>query len=593
MHARRDTATIAPFARNRAGINVNSWVFRVALFLLWALSACAAAPAVAQVAPIALDAQTQPISLALHAQAWVDPRAAADWQEVAKLPEDAWSLVRPDSIYHLDTGKTLWVRFSVMPTAEEQGWYLRIQYPALNRATLFAVDAPSLPAPSAGDKIAVAQWPVPHRHPLLPVATSRDAPRQFLLRVENPHSFSAPMTLIDRSYMGHEEQRDSFFLGAYFGLAALAAVVSVLSAIVLRDGTYGRYAVAVVAMALAQAAATGIGGLFLWPGLPAWNDMAPLMLPVLAASAFLWFFSSAVELPRRFARLYQGLVALAFAGVALAVAIALVEPSMRYRLMVPAIGVACGVGVFILAWAARHGDRYARWMLWALLPVAFSVVLPLAGTWGISPVRGWTLHAMQVAIAVELPMLLIILMLRSHDRREHQRRMQGLDRIDPGTGLVNAHVFRERLEQMIARSKRLGYLSVAVVLEISNSERIRKDFDRQWADELALSVAGRLLSAAREIDTVARLGEHSFGMLVEGPLTAGDSQTVGQRIVARCLMPEQNKPLEWVARLRVAQATVPLDEESGAVVIERLVALLRKMPEDSKRAVYTLGNAAA
>jgi two-component system, sensor histidine kinase LadS len=134
---------------------------------------------------------------------------------------------------------------------------------------------------------------------------------------------------------------------------------------------------------------------------------------------------------------------------------------------------------------------------------------------------------------------------------------------------------------------------VVVVLEIANADRIRRDFDRQRADELALSVAGRLLAGAREVDTVARLGEHSFGMLVEGPLGADEAPTVGQRIVARCLMPSHNKPMEWVARLRVAQATVPFEDESGATVIERLNALIDEAPEDSKRAVYTLGRAAA
>ena len=63
--------------------------------------------------------------------------------------------------------------------------------------------------------------------------------------------------------------------------------------------------------------------------------------------------------------------------------------------------------------------------------------------------------------------------------------------------------------------------------------------------------------------------------------------------MARCLMPVHNKPLAWVAHLRVAQATVPYENESGGSVIERLRALLAEIPEDSKRAVYTLGAAAA
>ena len=67
------------------------------------------------------------------------------------------------------------------------------------------------------------------------------------------------------------------------------------------------------------------------------------------------------------------------------------------------------------------------------------------------------------------------------------------------------------------------------------------------------------MSAAREIDSVARLSERRFGMLVEGPLTPGEAARVRARVVARGLIPFKNKPIDWVAQLRVAQALVPLD----------------------------------
>ena len=57
------------------------------------------------------------------------------------------------------------------------------------------------------------------------------------------------------------------------------------------------------------------------------------------------------------------------------------------------------------------------------------------------------MHGMQMGIAIELPMLLVILMVRSQQRRENNRRIQGLERIDPATGLINAHVFMERLRR--------------------------------------------------------------------------------------------------------------------------------------------------
>jgi len=149
-------------------------------------------------------------------------------------------------------------------------------------------------------------------------------------------------------------------------------------------------------------------------------------------------------------------------------------------------------------------------------------------------------------------------------------------------------VFQQALARMMARSQRLKYESAVLVIDITNAEHIRRTFGIRSAEELPLQVAGRLLAAAREIDAVARLGDMRFGMLIEGPLTTEDAASEGPRIVARCLMPYKNKPLEWVAQVRVAQTIVPTQRADAQQVIDRLEALLAKVSPDSKRAVFTL-----
>jgi GGDEF domain-containing protein len=195
---------------------------------------------------------------------------------------------------------------------------------------------------------------------------------------------------------------------------------------------------------------------------------------------------------------------------------------------------------------------------------------------------------MQVGIAIELPVLLVILMVRSQQRREHNRRIQGLDRIDPATGLINGQVFVERLSRMMARSARLKYESAVLVIDLVNLDHVRRIFGARSAEELPLRVAGRLLGAAREIDGVARLSELRFGMVVEGPLTPEEAASIGPRIVARCLMPFKNKPIEWVAQVRIAQTLVPTERADAQRVIDRLSALLNNVAPGSKRAVFTL-----
>jgi GGDEF domain-containing protein len=263
------------------------------------------------------------------------------------------------------------------------------------------------------------------------------------------------------------------------------------------------------------------------------------------------------------------------------------EPSWRARVLVPVMVLGIFASIAVVVWATSRGDRHAGWLLACMVPVAVGTALPLARVAGLLPVTFWTTHAMQVGIAVELPLLMAVLLARSQDRRENSRRIHGLQRTDPTTGLINAHVFMERLQRLIARSARLKHESVVLLVDIANLAALQRDFEPRWAEELPLRVAGRLLSAAREIDSVARLSDQRFGMLVEGPLTADEAAAAGSRVVARCLMPFKDRPVEWVAQLRVAQAMVPNGME-GDRLVERLDAVLASIPADSKRAVFSL-----
>jgi two-component system, sensor histidine kinase LadS len=552
------------------------------------LVATFAAPAVGRTV-LDLDTTAQPVALQDWGDAWTDETGHVLAGQVATDSGITWTPTRAGAIYALSTGKALWFRFTVPPAPDAERWYLEIPYPSVDRATLYTLDsAGQWVSQSAGDKLPVADWPVPHRHPLLPVLVSAEEPRKFLLRIENSHSFSAPLGFVSESYLNRAGQRTSLVLGIYFGLVGLALTLGVLSALSLRDSAYGLYALTVALMGLAQAAMTGIAGLHLWPHLPWWNDVSPLALPVLAVGSLLWFFSAVVSMPERSRALHLLLTALALLAVAIALGIFFVEPSHRFKLMVPYVVTASIVAPSAIIWAARRGDRYAIWLLAGSVPVIIGAAFPVARVSGLIPVSFWTLHGMQVGIAIELPVLLLILMMRSQQRREHNRRIHGLDRIDPSTGLINGHVFDERLVHMIARSRRLKYQSAVLLIDIVNIEQIRRDFGARSADELPLRVAGRLLSSAREIDAVARLSPLRFGMLVEGPLTPDETASVGPRVVAHCLMPFENKPVEWVAQVRIAQALVPNERGDADRVIERLESVLATVPADSKRAVFAL-----
>ncbi|MBI5279528.1 MAG: diguanylate cyclase [Burkholderiales bacterium] len=536
-----------------------------------------------------LDSPREPVPLLDWGDVWLDPTGQATPGELAQDRSLPWKPTDPDAIYPLTTGKALWFRFTVPPAPDAERWYLVVPYSSVNRVVLYTPDsAGAWQGLAAGDTLPVAEWPVPHRHPLLPIQVTAEEPRHYLLRVENGHSFSAPLSFASESWLSRNEQRTSLILGIYFGLAGLAAVLAALSAISLRDPAYATYSLSVALMGLTQAAMTGIAGLHLWPHSPRWNDVSSLVLPVLGVGAALWFFASVVSLPQRSLRMHRLLLVVACLSIVVAAGIAVVDPSNRFRLMVPYIAVGSTLAGTMVLWAAHRGDRFGGWLLLGALPVLVGAAFPLARTAGLIPVSFWTMHAMQIGIALELPIVLVILMLRSQQRRDYNRRIQGLDRIDPATGLINEQVFRERLVRLIAVSERLKLRAAVMLVTISNVEQMRQQFGSRAVEELPLRVAGRLMSVARDIDSVARLSEHTFGILMEGPLATDEVAAAGPRVVARCLMPFANKPLEWVAQVRVAQALVPMDGTDPDMLLGRLQVLLASVPNDSKRAVFSL-----
>lgn len=539
-----------------------------------------------------LDSKAQPARLNDWGDFWLDPTGQRTASQVASGTGGSveWQATRNEAIYPLTTSNALWIRFTVPPAPDAERWYVELPSPTINRLSLFTLDvAGQWNEQEAGDLIPVSSWPVPHRHPLMPIAVSAEAPGSYLLKLENGHSMSAPVRFISESSLSRSEQRVSLILGIFFGLAGLAAIVSLISALSLRDTAYGFYALTVTLGALTQASLTGIAGLHLWPHWAWWNDVSASILPTLELAAALMFISAVVSLPERSLRLHRTLMVVAAFGVLTAMTLAFIPIERRTGLFISYIFLPQFVGGWALVWAWRRGDRFAPWLMLGFMPVVASGGLLLARTAGLLPISVLTQHSAQIAVAIELPIIMVILMLRSQQRRESTRRIQGLDRIDPSSGLINGHVFAERLMRMLARSQRLHHQSAVLIIDIMNTAQTQRDFGRKAADDLPLHVAERLLSTAREIDSAARLSERRFGMLVEGPISAEEAATLGPRIVARCLMPYKGLHVDCVAQVRIAYAMAPEQGSDAQEMLQRLEERLAAAPGDDKRAVFVLG----
>ncbi len=101
----------------------------------------------------------------------------------------------------------------------------------------------------------------------------------------------------------------------------------------------------------------------------------------------------------------------------------------------------------------------------------------------------------------------------SHDRQA-QERLNHLVNHDALTDLPNQVLFRDRLKQAIALSRRNDQLQGVLLLNLDRFKTINDSLGYTAGDRILQSVAQRLTSCVRSSDTVARFGSDEFAILL-------------------------------------------------------------------------------
>jgi diguanylate cyclase (GGDEF)-like protein/PAS domain S-box-containing protein len=87
---------------------------------------------------------------------------------------------------------------------------------------------------------------------------------------------------------------------------------------------------------------------------------------------------------------------------------------------------------------------------------------------------------------------------------------------DPLTGLANRTLLEERLRAVLARDARNGQSTAVLFQDLDGFKQVNDVHGHATGDEVLQTVAGRLATAVRPSDTVARIGGDEFVVLVEG-----------------------------------------------------------------------------
>ena len=562
---------------------------RLALFLVTGFLLFHGPAALAQTTLVLKDSAEFDISAS--STMWIDPQGQTSIEQVVTSPRrELFVPSGADTVYALGRHAALWQKYRFARSAfSNDEWVLEFPQPLLDKITVYQLGASGRWASqTAGDTVDVSTWPEPGRYAQFRLELPEAGALEVYVRIQNVTSTSVPVKASTRNSQSQRLQMEYLAVGVVFGALLLLIVACVAQSWVYRDRAYGWYALYATTLTLMMSAWTGVAGHLLWSHAGAWNDLAPGFLGLLAGGAALLVVHHLCGVGSRHIWFESIVHWFGVAGLPVALIYALVERSLG----VPMIGMYL-VGVVVLgmtrAWTTwKRRDVIGLWVFAAFMPMALATLVLVSSVVGWVPTSWLSRYGLMAGLTIEVPLLLIALNLRSRERHSIEARAQALSSQDALTGLLTAYIFQDRLKQIVVRAGRYKEPAAVVYIELVNYRYIKKNWGLAVAEQSLLRSVIKLRRILRDVDTVGRVDEARFGLILEGVSSRTPVTALAARLIAAGLMPLKGLKPDVVLQFHVAGVLLGERTASETEIDQDLSDLLRHMGARTRRPIRFL-----
>jgi diguanylate cyclase (GGDEF)-like protein len=129
---------------------------------------------------------------------------------------------------------------------------------------------------------------------------------------------------------------------------------------------------------------------------------------------------------------------------------------------------------------------------------------------------------------------------------------------DELTGLANRRLFVTRVEQALERARRERGAAAVLLIDVDNFALINESLGHGGGDKLLRAITPRLRGAARDADTVARVGSDAFAIVSAGIVSDDHAWEIARRVMAAL-----GRPIRFSRRRAVVQASIGLVVNAG------------------------------
>ena len=527
-------------------------------------------------------------------------------QQIAAAGSASFAPFDPRQTYELNRGNALWLHFRVQQgKRSDADWAVVLSKPFIDKAEFYFQDAQGVwRMQAAGTGVAHRQWPIRSLTPQFRLGQAQDsaaatgAPQDFYIRVQKwiPLRFAAEVQLTDAA--SRQTQNSFLVVGLLLGLLGFMFIFSCVLSGLYRNTAYAWYAAYVLSALLAAASFSGIASYAFWPSAVSWPALSTMVFVLLGLAAQLGFTRQMFIAPGT-PKVWATLLTASIAAMLLACAVFVAVDAPRLRLLIFALAIPLGFGMIgvIAVRALRHDRPVAVLYLLSFVPMLLVIMLTQIEQLGIAALPWLPYNLPIYGLMFELPLLLVALHL--HAKKTHTQAVRSitLAHTDPLTGFVAPAQYRAALTALWAAAQEAGADLAVIYVKTPNTDKFNADSaltPNPDARRDVLKVVRMLRTVARDDDTIARIDDQLYAMLMPGVSRSERLTSKLSRLVALGVMVDSDDARSRAIKFQIVASTLrsfagdcmALDAALQSVVAksarntkaERVISFISKRP---------------
>ncbi len=152
--------------------------------------------------------------------------------------------------------------------------------------------------------------------------------------------------------------------------------------------------------------------------------------------------------------------------------------------------------------------------------------------------------------------------------KQAREKIQQLSNRDTLTGALNRIGFRAHLERAMDRSKRYGFNTALLYINIDQFANINDHYGEADGDLMIKSISRRLINKMRSTDSIARLGGDEFAVVLEDVSSAEDVDLIAEKMLTSISAPMILSEQQVAVEASIGAAIYPDDGQVFSDLVE-------------------------